>query len=447
MSPSKGRLTPIQILVLGYAAVTLAGAFLLSLPISNSHGVWQPFIDSLFVATSGISTSGLSPVDIGTYYTLFGQLVLMSIFQIGGIGYMTFIIFIAYLLGEKISVWTGMVARESLATRSYDWGMLGNFFRNVLFYTFLFEFVGAMILAVFWMREYSLARSLYLGVFHSISAFCTAGFALFPSSLMNWRSSPTLNMTVNIISLIGGIGFFVLMDIFGLLYKRWKKLPGHLSLHSKLALWVTLAVIVIGATVIFSAEKWPADLNLADRLWTSTFQSISASTTDGFNTLDIGAMSAASLTMLIVLMFIGASPGSTGGGIKTTTLGAIFVSVGSYLKGRRRVRAFEREFPLTTVLRAFTIFALFILILLVDLIVLGNVERASYLQLFFEITSALGNTGLSMGITSALTSLGKAMLIITMFIGRVGPVTIAMSFLAKPTRESLRFPEEDIFVG
>jgi len=447
MNIPKIKLSPIQILVLGYAVVTLVGALLLSLPISNAKGLYQPFIDSLFVATSGISTSGLSPVDIGSYYTLFGQIVLMCIFQIGGIGYMTFIIFAAYLLGEKISATASTVAKESLATRSYNYRMLGGFFRNVLIITLLFEGIGAAILAVFWMKEFSLLHSIYLGIFHSVSAFCTAGFSTFSSSLMHYKSSLTMNLTINFISLIGGIGFFVLMDIFELIYRRYKKIPGRLSLHSKMALRVTLAVIAISTLMILFTENWPASFNFYDKFIAASFQTISASTTDGFNTIDIGTMSAAGLTILMVLMFIGASPGSTGGGIKTTTLGALLVSILSYLRGKESVKVFNRELPLQTVLRAFTVFSLFVAITVFDLILLANTEGASYLRVFFEIISALGNTGLSTGITPSLTFIGKVVLIITMFIGRVGPVTIAMAFLVKKEREAVRFPKEDIFVG
>src|SRR3989339_31616 len=444
---SKIKLGPLHVLVLGYLFITLFGAFLLSLPISNAKGLYQPFLDSLFVATSGISTSGLTVVDIGSYYTLFGQLVLMCIFQIGGIGYMTFIIFVAYLLGEKISLMTSFTARESLATHSYDYKLLGKFFRNVLLYTFIFEAIGAVILAAYWAKEFPLSYAVYLGVFHSISAFCTAGFSTFSSSLMNYKSSFTVNMTVSIISLIGGIGFFVLMDIFDHFYRKVKCIPGRLALHSKMALLVTLIVMTAGTIGIMTTEKWPAATNYQDRILYSSFQSISASTTDGFNTIDIGAMSASGLTILIVLMFICASPGSTGGGMKTTTLGALFVSMRSLLRGKKSFKIFERELPLMTILRAFTVFTLFVMIVAIDLLVLANTENFSYLRVFFEIISALGNTGLSTGITSGLTAIGKFVLIITMFIGRVGPVTIAMAFFARQHREAVRFPQEDIFVG
>lgn len=445
---SRFKLSALQILVIGYIIVTLIGAILLSLPVSSTKGEHQPFIDALFVATSGISTSGLCVVDVGSYYSLFGQIVLMCIFQIGGIGYMTFFIFAAYLLGQKFSFQTSTVARESMATDSHSMHMLGRFFLNVLLFTLLFEFIGALILAIFWMREFTLAQAIYLGIFHSVSAFCTAGFSTFSDSFMKYKSSLTVNLTINIISIIGGIGFFVLVDLFGSLSRKCRGIfPAKLTVHSRMALLVTFIVMSVGAAAIYAAESWPASMSVYDRIAASSFQSISASTTDGFNSVNIGAMSASSLTVLMLLMFIGASPGSTGGGMKTTTLGTIFVSVKAYLQGKRRVNVYEREIPQETIMKAFTIFCLFAAVAAIDIVILANVGKAGYIQVLFEIISALGNTGLSTGITAGLTYLGKALLIITMFIGRVGPLTIGAAILAKEKKASLKCPQEDLFVG
>ena len=325
MDKLKNKLTPNQILVLGYMVVTFLGAVLLSLPASSAKGAWQSFIDALFLSASGISTSGLSVVDISSYYSLFGQIILMGIFQIGGIGYMTLVILVSYLLGIKLSRKTSLIAKESLATQSYH--MLGQFFVKVLVYTFTFELIGAVILGIFWMKEFPFFQSLYLGIFHSVSAFCTAGFSLFPNSLMSYQTNLLVNLTINIISIIGGLGFFVLVDLYNYLYKKYKKtIPRRLTLHTRLTLTVTLIVILTGSIVILLSEKWSAGMSLNDKILEATFQSISASTTDGYNSVDIGLMSSTSLTMLMILMFIGASPGSTGGGMKTTTLGTLIIS-------------------------------------------------------------------------------------------------------------------------
>jgi trk system potassium uptake protein TrkH len=439
------RLTPYQLLILGYVFVTVTGALLLSLPVSSAQGTAQPFLDALFLATSGISTSGLTVVDIGTYYSLFGQIVLLVIFQLGGIGYMSFIILTMYVLGIKGSLRTSLVAKESLAGPNLH--VLKGFFLSVLAYSFAFELAGAAILAAFWMKEYPAARSIYLGVFHSVSTFCTAGFGLFPDSLMRYRDGTLLNVTIIILSLAGGIGFFVLRDLTAFMAS---KLDGRrrfrLTVHTRLVLVVTTIVISVGTIVILFSEHWPSTMSAHDRTMTSVFQAVSASTTDGFNTIDIGAMAPASLTILMLLMFVGASPGSTGGGIKTTTFGLLFILLWARLR-KKQNNAFGAEMSERCIYDAVTVAFCFMLVALTDTVILSITEKSSYIQNIFEIISALGNTGLSTGITSSLSSIGKAVLIVTMFIGRVGVLSIAFAFLTKPPKVLFRYPREDVFVG
>jgi len=439
------RLTPYQLLIFGYIFITVSGALLLSLPVSSAQGTSQPFLDALFVATSGISTSGLSPVDIGSYYSLFGQIVLLVIFQIGGIGYMTFIILTMYALGIKGSIRTSLVAKESLAGPNLH--ILKNFFFSVLAYSFAFEFVGAAILAVFWMKEYPAAHSMYLGAFHSVSAFCTAGFGLFPDNLMRYRDDTLLNVTIVVLSLAGGIGFFVLRDLTAFIASKFNgRRRFRLTLHTRLVLIVTTIVISIGTIVILFSEHWPSTMNAYDRTLTSVFQAVSASTTDGFNTINIGAMGTASLTILMLLMFVGASPGSTGGGIKTTTFGLLFILAWARLR-KRENNVLGTEMSERCIYDAVVVAFCFMLVALTDSVILSITEKSSYVQNLFEIISALGNTGLSTGITAALSSIGKAALIVTMFIGRVGVLSIAFAFLTRPQKVLFRYPKEDVFVG
>lgn len=436
-----------QILVFGYAAVTLIGAILLSLPISSAQGKHQPFIDALFVAASGISTSGLSVVDIGSYYNLFGQIVLMCIFQIGGIGYMTFVICFAYLLKMDLPLIAKAVARESLSGADYK--TLGRFFGFVLLFTALFEIAGAVILTKFWQEEYPFGRAAYLGIFHSISAFCTAGFGTFPDNLIRYQTSPLVNWTITIVSLAGGIGFIVLYDLCMYFLKVIKKqYPRRLSVHSRIVILVSSAVMLLGTVLIFCMENWPSDMSIGNRWMASMFQSVSASTTDGYNTLDIGAMTPASLTCLMFLMFVGASPGSTGGGIKTSTFGLLLLFLWSQLKtAKTDVTLFKRKIPKDLVYKTFGIFCWFVLVLGADMLILSACEKASYLQILFEATSALGNTGLSMGITSQLSAVGKIVLTITMFIGRVGPLAAGLFFVGKQKPVSYEYAAESIFIG
>lgn len=440
-------ITPYQVLVLGYAIVTLIGAILLCLPIASAQGRHQPFVDSLFVATSGISTTGLTPVDIGSYYNRFGQVVLLCIFQIGGVGYMTFVVFLTYFLGVRLPLTTRLLARESLPGPNLR--ILEKFFLVVVAFTLIFEAGGAAILTRFWSKEFPIGRALYLGIFHSVSAFCTAGFGLLPNGLAGYRDSAVVNLTIIIVSIAGGIGFFVLYDLCSFLIKVIKRQrPRRLSVHSKLAVIITAAVMLTGTFIVLAAEKWPDNLRLPGKLMISAFQAVSASTTDGFNTIDIGAMTPMALTFLMLLIFVGASPGGTGGGIKTTTLGVIICFLWSQLKGRdSHVNIFEREVPAGTVHKAFAILSWFGIIVLVDMIILSATEKASYLQILFEAVSALGNTGLSTGITAGLTTAGKIVLIITMFIGRIGPLTAGYFLVGRQKPLLYEYATEDVFVG
>ncbi len=437
--------SPYQILVLGYVVIALSGALLLSLPISTVQNGGQPYLDALFVSMSGLSTSGLSVVDIGSFYSLFGQIVLLCIFQIGGIGYMTIIILIMYFLGLKGSIRTGIVARDSLVGSNFH--TLKKFFVSVVAYSLIFELAGGMILALFWMREYPAGRSLYLGLFHSISAFCTAGFSLFPDSLMHYRQSATVNIVIIVLSLAGGIGFFVLKDLrsFGRISLRHSRRP-RLAVHTKLVLVTTAVVVVFGAVSIMLCEDWPSSMSRGESATLSVFQAISASTTDGFNSIDIGAMSAASLTVIMFLMFVGASPGSTGGGIKTTTFALLFIVLWAKLR-RRQVNLFGREMSEQCIYNALIVAVCFMLVVFVDTIIISATMKAPYNQILFEIFSALGNTGLSMGLTSSLSAVGKLVLTITMFIGRVGILSIAFALLTREQKTLYRYPKEDVFIG
>ncbi|MDD4857919.1 MAG: potassium transporter TrkG [Candidatus Krumholzibacteria bacterium] len=439
------RLSPYQLLLLGYAVITVTCALLLSLPISSAEGTRQPFLDALFLATSGISTTGLTVVDVGSYYSLFGQIVLLVLFQIGGIGYMTFVILMMYFLGIKGSIRTSLVAKESMAGPNLH--VLKSFFLSVLAYSIAFELVGAAILAVIWAREYPAGRSMYLGLFHSVSAFCTAGFGLFSDSLMRYRESTLMNATIVILSLAGGIGFFVLKDLTALIVNRFNgRRRFRLTVHTRLVLIVTTIVISTGTVVILLSEHWPAGMGVYDKAMASVFQAVSASTTDGFNTIDIGKMAAASLTIIMLLMYVGASPGSTGGGIKTTTFGLLFILLWARLR-RKENNFLGREISERCIYDAIVVGLCCMLVVLADTVILSITEKTSYLQNLFEIFSALGNTGLSTGITSALSSVGKAALIVTMFIGRVGILSIAFAVFSGRREVFFRYPKEDVFVG
>lgn len=440
------RLSTVQKLVLGYLLTILVFTGLFMLPLSSAAHRSQPFIDSLFVATSGISTTGLSPVDISLDYSLFGQIVLLIDFQVGGIGYMAIVVWLAVFLKRRLSIKSHFLAAESLAGAQP--GNNSHFFRNVIVLTIFFEFVAGIILTGFWARQFPLPKAIYFGIFHSVSAFCTAGFSLFSDSLTSYQGNILINAVISITSLFGAIGFFVLSEFVYLIGDRIKKRnTKKLSVHTRLAIIVTVVIIFSATAIIYFSETWPADRGSFQNLTSSMFQAVSASTTDGFNTINIGGMSVTSLIIIMMLMFIGASPGSTGGGIKTTTLGIIALSTRSQLRSQEQVNLFKRHVPDEIIRKAYLVLALSISVIIIDVLVLTRTEKISFLPLLFETVSALGNTGLSMGATSSLSWIGKLLLSITMFIGRVGPITIGLALAGERRAAHFQYADGEIFIG
>ncbi|MGB8951634.1 MAG: potassium transporter TrkG [Candidatus Aminicenantales bacterium] len=440
------NLSPIQFLVLGYFLTILVFTGLLMLPLSSASHQPQPFIDALFVACSGISTTGLTPVDVGRYYSVLGQIILMMDFQVGGIGYMAIVVWLAKFLKRKLSIRSHLIATESLAGARP--GYNSHFFRNVIAYTLFFELTGGLILAVYWARQFPAGKALYLGFFHSVSAFCTAGFSLFSDSLASFQNSILVNSVINIVSLFGAIGFFALAEFAVQTGDRIKKRRmRRLSTHTRLAVLVTFIVISLGVVTIYFTESWSPGMGFFQRAMSSLFQAISASTTDGFNTMNIAAMSGTSLLLIILLMFIGASPGSTGGGIKTTTFGVLVWATKSQLQGQKDCNFFERRITDETIRKSYSIFILFICVMIIDLLIMSRTDKIPFFPLLFETGSALGNTGLSMGVTSNLSWVGKLLLSITMFIGRVGPITIGLALAGRRNGTPFQYANAEVFIG
>jgi trk system potassium uptake protein TrkH len=438
--------SPIQFLVLGYFLTILAFTSLLMLPLSSASHEPQPFIDALFVASSGISTTGLTPVDVSRYYSVFGQIILMIDFQIGGIGYMAIVVWLAGFLKRKLSIKSNLMAAESLA--GVRPGTVGHFFRKVIGVTLFFELAGGLILTAYWARQFPISRALYLGIFHSVSAFCTAGFSLFSDSLASFQNSTLINSIIIIISLCGAIGFFVLAESVVQAGERIRnRRIRKLSTHARLAFLVTAIVISLATVTILFSEKWLPGMGFFQRAMPSLFQAISASTTDGFNTMNIAGMSGTSLLLIILLMFIGASPGSTGGGIKTTTFGVLVLATKSHLQRHKDCNFFKSRIPDEAIRKSYSIFILFISVMIIDLLIMSRTEKIPFLPLLFETGSALGNTGLSMGVTSGLSWVGKSLLTITMFIGRVGPITIGLALAGEKRAVRFQYADAEVFIG
>jgi trk system potassium uptake protein TrkH len=436
-------ITPAQSLLMGFILIIIAGTILLTLPIASSGKVSQPLIDALFTATSAITGTGLVIVDTGSFYSLFGQIVILILIQIGGLGYMVFIALIILGFGGRFSFSNRVLFNESLAhPTSID---MIKFTQIVIVFTFVIEFIGAGLLTLYWMPHFSMVKAVYLGIFHSISAFCTAGFGLFPDSLSSYRGSIGINLIILAVCMAGAIGFFVLYDMYNVSKKIIKnEKTSRLSVHSKFVLLVSITLMFIGAVIIFISER---GLQLNERLLSSVFQSISASTTTGFNTIDIGAMNPTSLFTIIFLMFVGASPGGTGAGIKTVSFGIILLFLFSLLTGREDVNLFKRRIPQQTINKVFAISSIAILWVVLATGILITTEKTSFLQILFEVVSALGGVGLSTGITSALSTVGKIVISVTMLIGRMGPLAIGFSLVGKPKPVSFKYAEADVLVG
>ena len=425
----------------------MTGALLLQLPIASTAGQHQRFVDALFTSSSAITTTGLTVVDTGTYYSLFGQLVIFALFQIGGLGYMVFIALAALIAGRQLSLRAGLTLQESIAGLAR--AEQRQFVKVVFWYTALFEGAGALLLTLHWLGQYSFPRALYLGIFHSVSAFCTAGFALFPASFMADRDNLLVNSTIALVTLAGAVGFFVLRD----LDRYWRMVltqrqSRRLSSHTKLVLVVTATMTVLGTAIVFFTEPTSiAGASPWQRFSSASFQALSAETTTGFNSIDITLMTPPGLLTIIILMFIGASPGGTGGGIKTTTFGAIVATVGGLLRGSEDAVVFRRRLTRDTVNRAFTIGVLSALIIIADCLLLSVTEAQTFLNILFEVVSAFATVGLSAGITPQLTTAGRLLIAVTMLIGRIGPLALGFALLARPREPRFRYAEDQLYIG
>ncbi|MFC5447563.1 TrkH family potassium uptake protein [Paenibacillus aestuarii] len=442
------QLTPPQILVLGFALIILAGAGLLTLPIASASGQSLHFIDALFTATSATCVTGLIVVDTGSSFTVFGQIVIVSLIQIGGLGFMTMATLIAFVFRKKITLKERLVLQEALNQSSME-GIV-RLIRKVIIYSLSIEAAAAVIFTIRWSLDMEFSKALYFGIWHAVSMFNNAGFDLFGTvdapfvSFTGYANDLVVNVVAMALIVLGGIGFIVMADVMD--YKRTRKL----SLHTKVVLSMTGFLIVFGAIVIFIFEysntKTLGQLHMGGKILASFFQSV-APRTAGPNTIDIGSMRQASQFFIVLLMFIGASPGSTGGGIKTTTFTILISAILTMLRGKEDIVIFRFRLAKDRILKAITLsmFALFLVIFVSML--LSTTEDAHFLKILFEVTSAFGTVGLTMGLTPDLTTFGKIMLSLTMFAGRLGPITLAYALQPKQEKELFRYPEGKITIG
>lgn len=421
-SPKKIELTPPQILVIGFALIILTGATLLTLPIASAKGASLPFLDALFTATSATCVTGLVVVDTGTTFSLFGQIVIVLLIQIGGLGFMTMATLVAFALKKRISLKERLILQEAMNQGSME-GIV-RLIRKVILYSLTIEFVAAVLFATRWSFDLGPGRAMYYGIWHAISFFNNAGFDLFGSvtgpfsSLTAYADDILVNVVAMGLIILGGIGFIVMSDVIE--YKKNKRL----SLHSKVVLTATAALIVIGAAVMYIFEytnpKTLGSLNELGKVLAAFFQSVTTRTA-GANTIDLGSMRQASQFFMIILMFIGASPGSTGGGVKTTTFTVLMGAVIAMIRGKEDIVLFHYRLGKDRILKATTMVILALMLVVFVSMVLSTTEAHSFLMILFEVTSAFGTVGLTMGLTQDLTVFGKIMIALMMFAGRLGP--------------------------
>ena len=444
---AKLGLSTTRVVVLGFAFVILVGSVLLSLPVASATGESVGYFDALFTSTSCVCVTGLVVVDTGTAYSTFGHVVIILLIQIGGLGFMSVAMLYFMLLGKRVTLGTRLLFQESLNEDRI--GGLVRMMRWVIFSALSIEAVGAALLATRFIPIYGFGKGLWYGVFHSISAFCNAGFDLIGGyrNLMPFQYDPVVNITITLLIIIGGLGFGVLHDIWTTRSVR------KLRLHSKIVLTFT-GILLLGGTLIVLATEWsnPATLgpmNFFQKLQAAFFQAVTLRTA-GFNTIDQAALMPATKLLSVLLMFIGASPASTGGGIKVSTMAILFLTVRMVVRGRLEISAFHRTIPRALTQRALAIVFIGVCVLLLDVMALTLLEPGTdTLDLAFECASALGTVGVSSVGTFNLGAISRLLLILTMYIGRVGPLTLTMAIghrQAQP-REMYRYPEDRVLVG
>lgn len=445
---------PSRVLMVSFLGIIVAGTLLLMLPNSTAKGSIS-FVDALFTATSATCVTGLSVVDTGTTFTRFGQLVILMLIQVGGLGIMTLSTFFVYLIAGRVSTLERDVVQDTIGQHSAS--DLTRLLKIVLFFTIAIEAVGAALLALRFADFFPPSQAVYLGLFHSVSAFCNAGFGLFPNNLENYKEDYLISIVVMGLITLGGLGFIVLYDLFHNRRKIGRKYFRTLTFHTRLVMVVSGFLIVGGALVIFVLEynNTLSDLAFGSKILNALFQSVTARTA-GYNTLPIGSFTSAALFWMIILMFIGGSPASCAGGIKTSTFAVLVASIISRYRLEEEVNIFDRRIPSTIVARAisvvfFSSFAVAIFtmaILVAQLSGVSPVEtRGRFLEYLFEVVSAFGTVGLSTGVTPTLNDLSKLLITLLMFIGRLGPLTIALAVRGRGSAARFKYIQENVLVG
>ncbi|AEH46275.1 TrkH family potassium uptake protein [Parageobacillus thermoglucosidasius] len=441
----KYYLDPPKVLVAGFAVIILVGTALLMLPIATNDGKGLPFLDALFTATSATCVTGLVVVDTGTAFTLFGQLVILALIQVGGLGFMTFATLFAFLLGKRISLKERLLLQEAMNNLTIE-GIV-RLVKRVLIFTVVIELIGGLLLAVRFSFDMPLLKAFYFGMFHAVSNFNNAGFDLMGNfrSLTGYVEDPVVTLVICALITLGGIGFIVMNEVYE--YRQTRRF----SLHTKVAVATSGILLASSILLIFLLEFHNPNtlepLSPLGKFLATLYQAVTPRTA-GSNTLNISDLTQPTLFLIIFLMFVGASPGSTGGGIKTTTFAILLGAVWSQIRGKEDVVFFKKRIMYDTIYKSLTvtISGLFIVIFVTMLLTITE-QGKDFLMILFEATSAFSTVGLSMGLTPELSPFGKVIIMCTMFAGRVGPLTIAYAVTLHRKPDPFRYPKGKIMIG
>ena len=445
----KWKPSTMQILVLGYLGIILVGTFFLCLPISAKNGGWTAFIDSLLVATSATCVTGLITVDTFLHWTTFGQIVVLLLIQIGGLGFMTFVTLFSFALGRRIGLFERTLIAQSAG--SFTKGGILKLIKRILFFTFAVEIAGACILMLRFVPEFG-GRGVWFAVFHSVSAFCNAGFDLMGikgtpfASLTTYSGDWVVNLTICALILIGGMGYVVWSDIWD---KRFRY--RQYRLHTRIVLWATVILVFLPALLIFAFEQGGTVLegkSAAESFLICLFQAVTPRTA-GFNTVPIAELSDSSVLLIQILMFIGGNSGSTAGGVKVTTMVVILFGLYSSVRGHKDIVIGKRSLDLSLAKQAMSLFTIYLIFVLTATLIICAIEppEVTLRDVSFECVSAIATVGLTTGITPGLHAASKFIVTLLMFAGRLGVLTLASAMMTSKVQPNIKRPTEKILIG
>ena len=438
------KMPPSRILLLSFVGAIFLGSLLLMLPGATTVGNKISYLTSLFTITSAISVTGLSLVDVSKVFTPLGKGIILIFIQLGGLGIMSFSSLVFLLIGKRITYHERKILKEDLNAEST--GEVTDLIKRIIIIVFTIEFIGAIFLTLGFLREMPLKKAVIYGIFHSVSAFCNAGFSLFTNSLEGYSQNIIINLTVAFLIILGGIGFAVINSSITYISTSRKRF----NLTSKLALFISIILTLVGMGLFLLLEfrnpNTIGEMNLFNKIIASFFQSVTTRTA-GFNSVPMGDLNPGTIFLFCILMFIGASPGSTGGGIKTTTFGVIAFYVVGIVRGREDIEVSNRRLSWEILNRALAILVISVAYVSTIILFMLVFDDLGFAETIFEVVSAFATVGLSMGVTPEMNQLSKILITITMLIGRLGPLTFALALGEQKQRNARRYPKENILIG